>query len=49
LIFNQLLSQGLEKNEAEPLGKTVGLDLLNLYEEIADEYFEKGQYGRSLE
>ena len=44
-----LTSIGLERTEAEPLGKTAGLDLLQLYEEAADNYFAAGHYGRALE
>lgn len=44
-----LLAQGLEKTDAEPLGKTVGLDILALYEHAADRFFAKGNFGRALE
>lgn len=32
---------------AEPFGKTVGLDLLRLYEDAADHHFKKGDYGKA--
>jgi hypothetical protein len=47
-IFYQLLNAGLQKL-AEPLGKTVGLDLLTLYESAGDKYFAEQSYGRALE
>jgi len=47
-IFKSLVMGGLERNHAEPLGKTLGLDLLLLYKEVADEYFEAGQHERAL-
>jgi hypothetical protein len=48
-LFFELLSLGMAKSAAEPLGKTVGLDLLRLYEEAADNYFQQGKYGQALE
>jgi hypothetical protein len=48
-IFFRLLAQGMEKTDAEPLGTTVGLDILHLYEVAADRYFEIGKHGRALE
>jgi hypothetical protein len=47
-IFKRLVIGGLERNHAEPLGKTLGLDLLGLYHTMADEYFEAGDHERAL-
>eukprot|EP00727_Mastigamoeba_balamuthi_P014412 m51a1_g9596 hypothetical protein (1520) ;mRNA; r:1034033-1039913 len=47
-IFFQLVAQGLEKSDAEDLGKTLGLDLFSLYEQAADSYFAQREYGRAL-
>ena len=33
-IFQRLVMGGLERNHAEPLGKTLGLDLLGLYKNV---------------
>lgn len=48
-IFFALVKEGLIKNGAESFGKTVGLDILNLYEQAADSYFQEGSYGLALE
>jgi hypothetical protein len=48
-IFCQLLQKGLEKTDAEPLGKTFRLDLFRLYEEAGDRAFDSQDYGRALE
>lgn len=47
-IFFQLVSQGLERSEAEEFGKTLGLDLFGLYEQAADACFQEKDYGRAL-
>jgi hypothetical protein len=47
-IFFDLLASNADK-EAESLGKTFELDLLRLYETAADEFFDLGEFGRSLE
>ncbi|KAL6076588.1 negative regulation of SNARE complex assembly, variant 2 [Balamuthia mandrillaris] len=48
-IFFSLISSGQEKVEAELLGKTMGLDLLTLYERAADANFAAGNHERALE
>jgi hypothetical protein len=48
-LFFQLVSQGLERSDAEDFGKTLGLDLFTLYEQAADSYFADHDYGRALD
>lgn len=48
-IFHDLVNQGLEHSDAEPFGKTLGLDLHNLYEEAADAAFANCNFERSIE
>jgi len=47
-MFEELVTLGLEKL-AEPLGKSLSLDLLFLYEKQADIHFSRSQFGRALE
>lgn len=47
-MFEELVRVGLEKL-AEPLGKSLSLDLLFLYEKQADLHFSRSQFGRALE
>ncbi|PRP84713.1 hypothetical protein PROFUN_07963 [Planoprotostelium fungivorum] len=48
-LFFQLIKYGFAKSLAEPLGQTVGLDLLTLYEEAGDAYFREQKYGQALD
>eukprot|EP00002_Diphylleia_rotans_P038556 TRINITY_DN8793_c0_g2_i4.p1 TRINITY_DN8793_c0_g2~~TRINITY_DN8793_c0_g2_i4.p1 ORF type:complete len:1462 (+),score=228.86 TRINITY_DN8793_c0_g2_i4:40-4425(+) len=47
-IFKKLVLEGHDAH-AELLGKSIGLDLLSLYEEIADNFYSEGDIARSLQ
>eukprot|EP01087_Luapelamoeba_hula_P006210 TRINITY_DN1629_c0_g2_i2.p1 TRINITY_DN1629_c0_g2~~TRINITY_DN1629_c0_g2_i2.p1 ORF type:complete len:1654 (-),score=167.20 TRINITY_DN1629_c0_g2_i2:56-4594(-) len=48
VIFYKLVGQFENSEEAESLGKTMGLDVLGLYEAAADRYFDDGHYDQAL-
>eukprot|EP00658_Telonema_sp_P-2_P041210 TRINITY_DN2946_c0_g1_i1.p1 TRINITY_DN2946_c0_g1~~TRINITY_DN2946_c0_g1_i1.p1 ORF type:complete len:1090 (+),score=259.73 TRINITY_DN2946_c0_g1_i1:160-3270(+) len=47
-LFTQLVTSGLERNHAEPLGQTLELDVLQLYLQVGEEHFSRGQYDRAI-
>ncbi len=48
-ILYRLIADGRETDGAEPLGNTLGIDVLKMFEKAGDFYFHSGAYGRAFD